>query len=67
VDILAFFKSVITSFIKACSKGLRVFFRWVEELIKRIKSGKVKNGDELLRDAEDFKEIFNERAIIIKK
>jgi hypothetical protein len=56
VDILAFFKSLIGAFVRACSKGLKGFLRWVEELIKGIKSGKVKSMEEVLEDAEDIVE-----------
>ena len=56
VDILAFVKSIITAFVKACGKGLRGFFRWIEELIKGIKSGKAKNGEELSKEAENIEE-----------
>jgi hypothetical protein len=52
VDILALFKSLIGAFVRACSKGLKGFLRWIEELIKGIKSGKAKNGEELLEDVE---------------
>ena len=37
---------------RACSKGLKGFLRWIEELIKGVKSGKAKNGEELLEDVE---------------
>jgi hypothetical protein len=46
------FKSLIGAFVRACSKGLKGFLRWIEELIKGIKNGKAKNGEELLEDVE---------------
>jgi hypothetical protein len=52
VDILAFFKSLIGAFVRACKRGLKGFLRWVEELIKGIKKGNAKSVDELLEDAE---------------
>jgi hypothetical protein len=51
VDILAFFKSLIGAFVRACKRGLKGFLRWVEELIKGIKKGNAKSVDELLEDA----------------
>jgi hypothetical protein len=53
VDFLQFFGSIIAGFVKACSKGLKGFFRWVEELVKGMKGGKGKSADEVLRDAEN--------------
>jgi Metallopeptidase toxin 4 len=52
VDILAFFKSLIGAFVRACKRGLKGFLRWVEELIKGIKKGNAKSVDELLEDVE---------------
>jgi hypothetical protein len=52
VDILAFFKSLIGAFVRACKRGLKGFLRWVEEMIKGIKKGNAKSVDELLEDAE---------------
>jgi Metallopeptidase toxin 4 len=53
VDILAFFKSLIGAFVRACKRGLKGFLRWIEALIQEIKVGKkAKNVDELLEEAE---------------
>ena len=48
---------------RACSKGLKGFLRWIEALIQEIKSGKKgKSMEELLEDAErtvdDLDELF---------
>lgn len=53
VEFLQFFRSIIAGFVKACSKGIKGFFRWVEELLKGLEGGKGKSGEEVLGDAAD--------------